>query len=378
MSQQSDLRRAHEIGCLKAAQESLVGFPQGEIMPGGDPPDCYVVAPGSDPIAFELSEQADPVAARAAALASRFVGDARKELFHRHPEYRMGWKISVSPGDVFEIVAAQPRHKHVWKERKNELIDRFVSAIAGEIAKRYSYPWRVSGEPIWTFDTCRRTQPQNLTEVTFSPAYGYSYKSRDRLENVFGRNVTFGPAQIRKKIGKKARALNRYDCRPANLLISASLFPRSVRSARSFAVLKTPESVVDHSFDLCGFTAVFLHDPDGRSYRMGQDGLAVEMERRSIRTARTAGETRGRSRPSDMLDRQLAYFRRNQEQLAEEHHGEVVLIRDEDVVSFFDSDTEAYAAAVQDGDLGSVLIRKCLRLDEERPQGFHSRIRVES
>ena len=77
-----------------------------------------------------------------------------------------------------------------------------------------------------------------------------------------------------------------------------------------------------------------------------------------------------------MLDRQLAFFRRHQEQLADEHHGEVVLIRDEDVVGFFDSDVEAYAAAVKDGSLGSVLIRKCLRLDEERPQEFHPRIRA--
>ena len=376
MSKRSDVKRAHAFGCLKAAQESLVGFPQGEIKPGDDPPDCYVVARGSDPIAFELSEQVDSIAARAAVLASRFVGEARKALFRRHPEYRTGWMITVSPGDVFETLAAQPRHKRVWKERKNELIDRFVSAVTGEIATRYSYPWRVSGEPIWTFDICREIQPQNLTEVAFSGGYGYSCKSRDRLENVFGRDVTFGSEQIGKKIGRKARALNRYERRPAYLLISASLFPRSVHSARSFAVLKTPESVVDHSFDLCGFTAVFLHDPDGRSYRIGQDGLAVEMERRSIRTARTAGDTRGRNRPSDMLDRQLAYFRRHQEQLAEQHHGEVVLIRDEDVVGFFDSDTEAYAAAVKSGSLGSVLIRKCLRPDEERPQEIHSRIRV--
>ncbi len=376
MSKQSDVKRAHEFGCLKAAQESLVGFPQGEIRPGEDPPDCYVVAPGSDPIAFELSDQVDSIAARAAALASRFVGDARNAFFHRHPEYRTGWMITVSPGDVFEAVAAQPRYKRVWKERKNELIDRFVSAVAGEIATRYSYPWRVSGEPIWTFDTCREIQPQNLTEITFSGGYGYSSKSRDRLENVFGRDVTFGSERIRKKIGRKARALKRYERRPAYLLISASLFPRSVRSARSFAVLKTSESVVDHSFDLCGFTAVFLHDPDGRSYRIGQDGLAVEMEGRSTRTTRTAGDTRGRSRPSDMLDRQLAYFRRHQEMLAEQHHGEIVLIRDEDVVGFFHADTEAYAAAVKGGHLGSVLIRKCLRPDEERPQEIHSRIRV--
>ena len=376
MSRQSDVKQAHELGCLKAAQESLAGFPQGEIKPGDDPPDCYVVAPGSDPMAFELTEQVDSIAARAAALARGFIGKARNELFRRYPDLRTGWMISASPGDVFEAIAAQPQHQRVWKERRGELIDRFVSAVTGEISARYSYPWRVSGEPIWTFGTCRRVQPQNLTRVTFQGASEYSYKSRDRFENEFGRDVTLRPEEIRKKIARKARDLKQYRCRPSYLLISASLFPRSVRSAGSFAVLKTPESVVDHSFDIGGFTEVFLHDPDGRSYRMGQDGLAVEMERRSIATTRSASETRARSRPSDTLDRQLAYFRRHQKELAEEHHGKVALIRDEDVVGFFDSDTEAYAAAVKDGTIGSVLIRKCLRLEEERPQEFHSRIRV--
>ena len=285
MSRQSDVKQAHELGCLKAAQESLAGFPQGEIKPGDDPPDCYVVAPGSDPVAFELTEQVDSIAARAGDLAERFIGKAKDELFRRHPELRTGWMISASPGDVFEA-AAQPQHQRGWKERRGELIDRFVSAVTGEIAARYSFPWRVSGEPIWTFNICRKIQPQILTEVMFQGSFGYSYKSKDRVENDFGRDVTLRPKEIQNKIAEKARGLKRYHCRPAYLLMSASLFPRSVRNAKSFAVLKTPESVVDHPFCIGAFTAVFLHDPDARSYRIGQDGRAVEMRRRRLRDAR--------------------------------------------------------------------------------------------
>ena len=285
--------------------------------------------------------------------------------------------ISASPGDVFEIIAAQRSYRRAWKARKDELIDRFISAVAGEIARRYSYPWRVSGEPIWTFSVCRRIQPQKLTVITIRGVYGYSWKSRDRLENDFGRDVTFRPEEIQKRISKKVSGLERYECRPAHLLVSASLFPRSVRSTMSFAVLKTPESVVDHVFDIGGLTNVFLHDPDGRSYQVGRDGRAVQMQERLVRTPSTpAVLTSDVSRFSDTLKRQLAYFKAHQERLAEEHHGKTVLIRDENVIGFFDSDAEAYAAAARNDDLGKVLIRKCLRLDEEKPQEFHSRIRV--
>ena len=297
MSRQEALKQAYEIRCLKTAQESLAGFPQGEIKRGDDPPDCYVVAPGSDPVAFELTEQIDWIAVRAAAFAKRFIVEARDRFFRKYPEHRTGWMISASPGDVFEIIAAQPRHQRAWKEKKDELIDKFVSAVAGETTRRHSCRWRLSGQPIWTFDVCRRTQPQSLTEISFKGSYGYSSKGRERVENGFGRDVTFGPEEIQKRITRKASGLDRYECRPAYLLISASLFPRSARTARSFAVLKTPESVADHSFEIGGFAAVFLHDPHGRNYRMEQGGRAVEMQRRLVRpTTRAADLPSSRSR----------------------------------------------------------------------------------
>ena len=82
------------------------------------------------------------------------------------------------------------------------------------------------------------------------------------------------------------------------------------------------------------------------------------------------------NRSSDALDRQLAYFREHQRQLAEQHHGEVVVIHGETVVGFFDSDAEAYAAAVRQHDPGSFLIRRCLHAEEEKPHVFHSRLRA--
>lgn len=285
MSRQERSKQAHELGCLKTAQDCLAGFPEGKIKPGGNPPDCYIAVPDSGDVAFEVTEQVDRIAVRAADLANRFFEEARSEFFRKHPEHCAGWRISLSQGDIFETIAAEPDNTGAWTERKSGLISRFVSAVAGEIAKRYSFQWRVQGEPIWTIATCERVQPRELTRMDLIGGWNFTYTSRDRIENEFGRDVTFKPAVIQERIAKKVSGLRRYKCRPAYLLISASLFPRSVRSTGSFAVLKTPESIVDHSFDIGGFTAVFLHDLDSRSYRIGKDGRAVELQRRSLSTA---------------------------------------------------------------------------------------------
>ena len=291
MSRQETSKRAHEFGCLKAAQESLTGFPEGEIRSGGDPPDCYVAVPDCGDVAFELTEQVDRVAVRAAALAKRFIEEARDEFFRRHPEHRTGWTISLSPGDIFETIAAEPDNTCAWVESRDGLIDRFVSAVSGEVAKRNSFEWRVSGEPMWTISTCERVQPQELTKMVFEGGFGYCYRSRDRVENDFGRDVTFKPEVIQERIAAKVPGLKRYECRPAYLLLSASLFPRPVRGTGSFAVLKTPQSIVDHSFDIGGFTAVFLHDCYNRSYRIGKDGRALELQKRALSTATSVAES---------------------------------------------------------------------------------------
>ena len=285
MSEQESSKQAHEFGCLKAAQESLEGFPQGEIRSGGNPPDCYVAASGRGKVAVELTEQVDQIAVQAAAHAKCFLEKARAEFFSRHPERRTGWRISMSPSDIFERIAAAPNSTSAWVGRKN-LIDKFVLAVAGELANRHSFEWRVPGEPIWTFDICERVHHQELTRIFFQDAYGYSCKSSDRIENHFGRDVTFKPEAIQERITKKVSGLRRYGCWPAYLLISASLFPRSVHNTGSFAVLQTPRSIVDYPFNIGGFTAVYLHDGMGRSYRIGKNGRAVELQRRLISIAR--------------------------------------------------------------------------------------------
>ena len=61
-----------------------------------------------------------------------------------------------------------------------------------------------------------------------------------------------------------------------------------------------------------------------------------------------------------MLDKEWAYYLKNQEWLAKEHHGKEVVIVGESFWGYFDSIQEAYWAAVQELEEGTFLIQSCL------------------
>ena len=77
-----------------------------------------------------------------------------------------------------------------------------------------------------------------------------------------------------------------------------------------------------------------------------------------------------------VLDRQIAYFQQHQTELAEEHHGEFVLIHDESIEGFYESELDAYTAAKRRYDAGTFLIGNALDLKKRRPKRFHSRIAI--
>ena len=74
------------------------------------------------------------------------------------------------------------------------------------------------------------------------------------------------------------------------------------------------------------------------------------------------------------LDAQIAFFKNKQVDLAEKHHGKVVLIYAKKVVGVYESELEAYTDAKNKYGTGGFLIRKCLKPEEETPQVFHSRV----
>ena len=74
------------------------------------------------------------------------------------------------------------------------------------------------------------------------------------------------------------------------------------------------------------------------------------------------------------LERPLAYFKKNQEKFAKEHHGEFVVIHGEEVEGFYENQLEAYTSAKKKYPAGSFLLRPCLRPEEEETPTFHSRV----
>lgn len=75
------------------------------------------------------------------------------------------------------------------------------------------------------------------------------------------------------------------------------------------------------------------------------------------------------------LEKPLAYFRKHQEKFASEHHGEFVVIYEEEVEGFYKSELEVYTVAIKKHPDGSFLLRPCLRPEEEESVAvFHSRV----
>ena len=75
-----------------------------------------------------------------------------------------------------------------------------------------------------------------------------------------------------------------------------------------------------------------------------------------------------------VLDTQIAYFKKRQMELAEAHHGDFVLIHDESIAGFYQSELDAYTVAKRVYDDGTFLIRQCLKPEEETTKTFHSRV----
>ena len=74
------------------------------------------------------------------------------------------------------------------------------------------------------------------------------------------------------------------------------------------------------------------------------------------------------------LDKEIAFFRSIQSKLAQEHHGQFVVIHGESTEGVYGSELEAYLAARKKMGTQTFLIRQCVRPEEEIRPTFHSRV----
>lgn len=74
------------------------------------------------------------------------------------------------------------------------------------------------------------------------------------------------------------------------------------------------------------------------------------------------------------LQKQLEYFKSNQDELIKKYGGKFLVIRDQEVQGTYNTEIEAYTAAKKKFKLGTFLIQQCLPGQESYTQTFHSRV----
>lgn len=74
------------------------------------------------------------------------------------------------------------------------------------------------------------------------------------------------------------------------------------------------------------------------------------------------------------LQKQLDYFKSNQDELVKKYEGKLLVIRDQKVRGVYDTEMEAYTDAKKKFELGTFLIQQCLPGQESYTQTFHSRV----
>ena len=79
---------------------------------------------------------------------------------------------------------------------------------------------------------------------------------------------------------------------------------------------------------------------------------------------------------SDQLDVCIAFFEANRDQFVNDHHRQFVVVLDNRVVGFYDSDGDAYAAGKAAAGDNAFLLRQCLTAEEEKANApvFRSRV----
>jgi hypothetical protein len=78
------------------------------------------------------------------------------------------------------------------------------------------------------------------------------------------------------------------------------------------------------------------------------------------------------------LENEFQYYLDHQEELVEQYEGKVLVIKDCKVIGAYDTSTEALVEARKKYEVGTYLIQRCSRGDEDYTQHFHSRVCFES
>ena len=76
------------------------------------------------------------------------------------------------------------------------------------------------------------------------------------------------------------------------------------------------------------------------------------------------------------LQEEFDFYVQHQEEFAEAHRGQYVVIKDSQVLGFYDSEVEAVNTTQQNHDLGTFLVQLCEPGTENYTHVYHSRVVV--
>lgn len=75
-----------------------------------------------------------------------------------------------------------------------------------------------------------------------------------------------------------------------------------------------------------------------------------------------------------MLDKEFQYYLTNQAELVKKYNNKFIVIKDEQIIGVYDSNSVAYNEAIKTEKLGTFLIQHCLPGKDSYTQTFHSQV----
>jgi len=77
---------------------------------------------------------------------------------------------------------------------------------------------------------------------------------------------------------------------------------------------------------------------------------------------------------SDNLIKEFKYYVEQQDELVKKYKGKVIVIKNQKVIGFYDSEIEAIEKTQKQHKLGTFLVQKCEPGDNNYTMTFHSRV----
>jgi hypothetical protein len=75
-----------------------------------------------------------------------------------------------------------------------------------------------------------------------------------------------------------------------------------------------------------------------------------------------------------VLEKEFKYYLAHQAELVKKHKGKYLVIKDEQVIGVYDSQSEAYNTTQKEHEVGTFLIQYCDSGNDSYTQTYHSRV----